>query len=227
MDSLERARRFLARRTSRLALTVLPLAALAITAPAAKADTTTLATGSNCVVDTGTGACGTTQEAAIGGNTGLNWVGLFSSGSLSSSGGQLFLTATGGVSGSEAFLASGNVPVAWDFNISPLPQDPAVDWTLTFQVNFSGGGSSTFSTGANSATGDTVQGSGSISTSGGTVDGYQITLHAGGPSDFQINIPNASTLDLNPQLSAVPEPSSLLVISAAGALMILRRKKRV
>jgi hypothetical protein len=226
MDSLERAKRFLTRKGSRLALTVLPLAALAIAAPAAKAATTTLISGSNCVVSTGTGACATAQEAAIGGNTGLNWVGLFTSGGVSSSGGQLMLTATGGVTGSEAFLASGNVPVAWDFNILPLSVDPTVDWTLTFQINFSGGGSSTFTTSANSATGDTIQGSGSISTSGGTVDGYSISLHAGGPSDFQIDIPNATTLDLNPPLSAVPEPSSLLVISVAGALMILRRKKR-
>ena len=67
-------------------------------------------------------------------------------------------------------------------------------------------------------------------TSGGQVTGYTISLDTKSPAntgtDYEVIIPGAGTLDLNPQ-TAVPEPSTLLLtIPGAGALLLLRCKKR-
>ena len=58
----------------------------------------------------------------------------------------------------------------------------------------------------------------------GEVTGYEISLKS--DVSNRIDIPGGSSLDLSPQISTVPEPSSLLVIGAAGALMTLRHRKK-
>jgi len=221
MNSLDRAKHFLAQKASRLALTVVPLAALAIASPPARANVV-LSSGDNCVVN-GSGSCATSQQSATGGNPGINWIGMTGSGApslVSGSGYFLGFSASGSASGS---LAAGTIPVSWDFNINAAT-DPTVNWRVFYELLLPSGGFANFTTSGSAATGKTVEGDGSIRFPGGTVDSYIIQLTATSADPFTITIPGSATLDLNP--SPVPEPSSLLMISAAGAWMILRRKKR-
>ena len=232
MDSLQRAKKFLARKASKLALTVVPLAALAISVPHARASGVTLSFGSNCAFSGGfssSGSCATTQQGTAGGDSNMNWIALNGSGHSDFSGGSIKFLANGSGSG---VLASGSVPVSWDFSITSGTVDPTVNWTVLFELIFSGGGTSSFHTSGSASVTTTptvIQSGGAISTSGGTVTGYELQLTASdsvGAGGYTLVIPGSATLDLNPEVAAVPEPSSLLVIGAAGALMILRRRKK-
>lgn len=233
MNSLERARQFLAQKASRLALAIVPLAALAISTPSAKARpiTTSGSFASNpgdCFV-TGTGAagsCGTSIAGAVGGNTNLNWIAMFGSGNAVGSGDTLDFSADAPGSGT---LPAGSVPVAWDFTVNQLTsQDPTVDWNVAFRIVMSTTGSPySFTQSGSASTGSVVSGTGSIIIpSGGSLVSFIMDLNtsaSGGGFPYGINIPGGATLDLNP----APEPASLLLIAPGlGALLFLRRKKR-
>jgi hypothetical protein len=237
MSSLERAKRFLAEKTSRLALSVVPLAALAVSAVPAHAEVTfNVGSGSgngNCSVSAsfmGSGSCSSFQQSATGGNVFANWVAIQGNGSMSSaSGGSIdFAVNSGGASG---VLASGTIPISWDFLLDSSSSG-SVAWSVLFRVSFSGGGSDSFSmSGSTSLTGLSsveVVGSGAITIgTGGSVDGYAIALDTntfGTGIPYSVDIPDGS-LDLNSPAPA-PEPATLFLVPAAGALLFLRRKKR-
>jgi hypothetical protein len=72
-----------------------------------------------------------------------------------------------------------------------------------------------------------VKGSGAITIpTGEDVVGYSIDLDTNADFSYGINIPGNASIDLNPQLTSVPEPSTLLLVPGAAALLFLRRKKR-
>src|SRR5579863_3860828 len=125
MNSLERAKSFLARKASRLALAVVPLAAVAISSSPARAGTIVHLNSGSCNVVSGGGTCGTSLLTP-GGNSQINdFVSMFSSGSLSSvvsgSGSVLDVSATGAANSGAFSSTPTTVPVAWDFSIENVP----------------------------------------------------------------------------------------------------------
>lgn len=236
MNSLERAQRFLAEKASRLALSVLPLAALAVSAVPAHANTTfNVGSGSglgNCSAfsSSGSASCNSFQQNSVGGDPNANWVAMGGSGSMVSfSGGSMSFGISGG--GASGSLGAGTVPVSWDFFLTNRSSSGGtVNWDVFFEVSFSGGEFPNYSLSGStvlSGSGTTeVTGSNAITIPGGNVTGYEInlfTVSSGGSAiPFSVDIPGDSSLDLN---TGVPEPSSLLLV-AAGGLLFLRRKKR-
>jgi hypothetical protein len=233
MNSLERAKHFLARKASRLALAVVPLAAVAVSTPSAKA-AAILNNSGGCDVTTGTGSCGI-DIFSSGGNNHLNVASLFTSGAAVASGSALDFSGGLTSGGANGGTLNGKVPVSWDFDIIQAATSRTVDWTITFTLYGSGGSVvSTFSksgsAASSSGSGTLVAGSGNLpSPSGSNIYGYSITLDtetASGKGSYSINIPADASLDLNPDTST-PEPSTLLLtIPGIGALLLLRRKKR-
>jgi hypothetical protein len=235
MSSLQRAQQFLARKASRLALAIVPLAALTISAPPAKAGAI-LAPGT-CVVSGASGvsgSCSSSQISSIGGNNQLNWIALAGSGSVSSEfGGTATFTASG--SANSGSISAGSVPVSWNFTLTDAENGSFVDWTVMYTLDVLPSGGSlqeyTYTNNNFSDTGTTptpVTGSASLAIpTGGDVEGWEIELETfSNGTTYSVNVPAGSTLDLNPQASGAPEPATLFLIPAAGALLFLRRKKR-
>jgi len=228
MSSLERAKRFVAQKAWRLALVVVPLAALTVSTGSAKATTLTFNPGSNCFAsgDGETGSCQTVQEAATGGNPAANWVAMTGSATQSSSsGGAVNFTVSG--STNNGTIGAGTIPVAWNFSFGQVSvTDPTVNWTLLFQLEGSVG--AYFETSGSTSTGDTVTGNGVITIpTSGTVSLYLINLLTSSSGEYTLTVPGSATLDLNPLAPAgVPEPATLFLLGpAAGALLLLRRRK--
>lgn len=235
MTSLERAKHFLARKASRLALAVVPLAAVTISSSSAKAEA--ILTSDACTVTTGSGSCGISLSGVSGGNMHLNSAFLSTSGSTVLSVGSAIDFSGGSPSGGATGSYNGKVPVSWDFDLIEVNAVRVIDWTLTFTLNGSGGGAvATFSKSGSASTssggGTAVSGSGNMPTPGAStpIFGYTITLDTttmSGKGSYEINIPVGSTLDLNPDPGSVPEPSTLLLmVPGVGALLLLRRKKQ-
>lgn len=237
MTSLARAKRYLAQKASRLALAVVPLAALAVSTPQAKAiPAGPLLTGGDCTVSGGlgsfTGSCDTAQVNATGGDGSLNWIEMFGSGSLlNSDGSGGFLNFNAGDDALSTVIPSGQIPVGWGFSISPVNPDlePSLNWMVTFSI-FTSGGSGSFTQSGSALAGSNVRGSGAIVfASSQDVIGWRAVLDTntgGNAFGYSINIPGKKSLDLNQQ-TAAPEPASLLLLAPGlGALLFLRRKKR-
>jgi hypothetical protein len=237
MTLLERAKRFLAQKASRLAVVVVPLAAVALSSSPAKAGSITLTSGSGCVLDVCTVSTGTG-----GGYSGMNSIDLSTSGSVTAfhiGDYQLDFSANGGVTGGSGSISPGTeIPVSWDFVLLNPQLDPTVTWNITFSLNDGSGRSETqysySASGSNATTltGTTVSGTGDITipaSGGGDITGWSITLDTSATGSYRVDIPGDLTLVLNSPGSsgAVPEPSSmLLTVPGMGALLLLRRKKR-
>src|SRR5262249_39091216 len=114
LTSLEKAKQFLAQKASRLALTAVPLAALALTPPA-KANVifdSGGGSGGGCFVSTpvgGSGGCGTFEQNPTGGNSQANWIALAGFG-IAPSGGVIRIGVSGGSTNSGSI--SGSIPVS-------------------------------------------------------------------------------------------------------------------
>jgi len=221
LNSLSRAKQFLAKKASKLALSVVPLAALALV-PNARAGAVyaggTLETGACSVSPSGAGSCSTTQASATGGNTNLNWIQMYGSGSVSG-GGSLYFFASGSGFGS---ISAGVVPVSWDFKIQNVQS--SVDWSLRFDIFLTNSGSGSFSQSGSMSSDGSVTGSSQFNVPSGSVSGWDIRLNTSSQSgSYSVTIPSGSTLDLN---SPAPEPSTILLTSLGGAALLLRRRKR-
>jgi len=251
MNSLDRARRFLANKATKLALTAVPLAALTtIVAPPARAgaiDTfgatasATFSVGTCGVVPTfGSGSCSGGQTAAAGGDPNANWIDFSSTTTLfPNTGGTLKVAITGTGTGSVA--ANAVIPVSWDFivssnntespstsdGINALSENDTANATVTFNI-MDGGSTDTFTKSIdNILYGTEVPGSGSITVSGGSVTGYSISLEVDGINqNFDVTIPGGKTLSLNP--AGAPEPASGLLggLGLLGAFLLKRRRKQ-
>jgi hypothetical protein len=223
MDSLERAKQFLAGKASKLAMAALPLAALAVTVPA-KAGTILDTTQCYTYSQSG-GSCATVQAGPTGGNSQANWIQLYGQGSAFGSSGSYSLefSPSGGYA-SGSFTAS-SIPVSWDFFVYSSGTQVNYELIFAFQelnyYTYDMSGSTTGSSG-----GTEVTGSNFINVpSGGNATGWNIDLSFYSSSPFSVVVPSGSTADINPA-SATPEPATLLMTAAGGALLLLRRKKR-
>jgi hypothetical protein len=236
LNLLERAKIFVAAKAAKIALTVVPLAALTLIAIPAHAGAVASVTFSpgTCIVTPAVGTCVDSQVSPTGGNALANWIALSSNGAINSSGST---TLTIGVNGSATglFDTPQNIPISWDFFINNFGASGGgtgnVNWDVFFQIQTSSGNFSTDPSGNDILLGSTeIKGSSSFAVGAATVTGYTIRLTTSAPSGvtFAVTIPGAATLDLNPTgVSLAPEPSSL-PLAAFGLLGLLfrRRKKR-
>jgi PEP-CTERM motif len=234
MNSLERAKRFVAEKASRLALTVVPLAALAVSAVPAKAATLNPST-CTAFATSGSASCSTIQVNPVGQNPQLNWIAFGGSGSAPF-GGSINFGISGGTADGGS-ISAGTVPVSWDFFIDPvmvtlkpgpLVTSVEVSWSVFFNLNLDNTSFPSFSMSGSAPLGSEVTGSGLISVSGGSVNGYTMSLSTSSSLSYSVSVPLLTSVDLNPGTPAgVPEPSTLLLMipGLAGALILRRRKK--
>lgn len=180
-----------------------------------------------CIFTGDAGSCTVVQAQGgfPGANSNLNWLQLFGSGTSTYDESQgdyiLSFLVTGG-SGPTEYLPSGPIPDSWDFIVNSDSASP-IYWSVFFQVGFSSGNyPSTTDTGV-AAPGTEVTGFDLITfDGGGNVVYYNITIQLSSSSPFSVEVPDGSTLDLNP----VPEPGSLGLIAAGATALMVRRKKR-
>jgi hypothetical protein len=228
--SLDRAKRFLAAKAAKLALTVVPLAALTVAAIPSHAS---LAFGSCSIGGAGaTGSCTITQAAATGSDANQNALQL--AGSANTTGGAISMGITnGGGSGTYA----GTMPLSWYFDIID-PNLDTINWQITAEI-FGNSGSTL------------VQPAGSVSSTGWVTSNTSLNLTVGNSTvvtkydlsiaftdvthpttgNFSVNIPAGSTIDLNTTTTAgpaptTPEPATLLLTGGGLASLALLRRRR-
>lgn len=245
MNSLERARKFIAGKSAKLALSVVPLAAIAFSAiPSAQAGAITPITFSSgsCNVGSGSGVCVAAQNANPGTDVNSPWVQVFSSGAITPDSNKA-ISLSGGGSATGSTTTGEVIPISWDFFINSGSSSGSVFYALNIGLGGSGGGFAGTQTTA--AIGSEVTGSTMITiASGGSVDDFSFSLEIFGngfPSQqpagfssviaeppFSLTIPGGSTLDFNPGVASpsTPEPASLLLVGAGGVLLFLKKRKR-
>lgn len=232
MTSLDRAKRFLAGKTAKLALAAVPLA---LAVPAAFGQVT-FNTDGTCAFSGSFGGSCAVQSVSPGGNAAANEISLFGNGSTNVG---LDFSYSGSASGFLQNTAA--LPVDWNFSLFNLTTQLPVggnsvgtsaNITLTFTI-FENSGSSVSAVENLGTLGiGTYTGSDTLNVAPGFVSGYSIELNgASGSSAYTINIPGGATLDLNGAVStATPEPSSADLAGAgvAGAFLfgLLRRFRR-
>jgi len=232
MTSLDRAKRFLAARTAKLALTAIPLA-MAI--PAALGQTGTAGfsfnTSSGCSVSPGSGSCSAGQVSSTGGNPLGNWVDIFTNGVVSPSGGGLTIATNQGASGS--VTTDESIPVSWDFTLSQIPptNPPPLQTTFseadTFDVSLEWfvNGDEVLKEDLGNLSGGTYMGASSFTISGGTTfSSYRLAMVLTNDTNYNLDVPGGTSMDLN-SVTATPEPASFL-LTGAGLLGLLRRFRR-
>ncbi len=232
MNSLEKARRFLARKTATLALTILPLAAVAMPAQAASVNFLSFNTGA-CLVgqSAGTSNLSTTgscvASSGTGGNSGANALSLSGNGQATSEGGGVGLVF--GSSGSATGSFTGNLPVSWDFTVSS--DASAIFYNLSisaFTDSVGGSGGSVFATSTGSvASGTRVIGSSALFLFPDTLSwSIDLTVSTSTGTSLNVDIPVGSTIDVNPNVASTPEPASFALLGLGTlALGLIRRRK--
>jgi hypothetical protein len=241
VNSFERARRFIAGKATKLALAVIPIAAITVIAlPPAQASGIILDPGGDdaCYLLVGlSGSCSVSQAGEVGGDPNANWIQV-SSPALTPFDGSLAVGVFGTANGGPAYTGE-MIPVSWDFTVDnpdDITDGGAVTWYLDLGIygNSGCGSGGVCETDAldsgTAAIGSEVTGTDFIAvTAGGEVDGYTIQLDVTDNADdpFTVTVPLGGTIDLNPQSAPVaPEPASFLLAGAGGALLLLRRKKK-
>lgn len=228
MNSLDRAKRFLAAKASKIALAAVPLAVLTVTAPSANAGfTMAINSQQPCNFIDGTGSCSTTIPSATGGDPLGNWIQLATVGlgHPDAFSGSFTLHAGGAATGT--LSAGETIPVSWDFTISPTAGSGTANWTVSFALlGVAGHGTSAS---GQVPYGTQVSGTSTITIASAeaNLSTWSVQLAVTAPnSNYTVDVPGANSLDLNP-LVAAPEPASL-ALTAAGMLsaFFFRRRKR-
>lgn len=177
----------------------------------------------------GSGSCSVYQAGATGGNAGANWLALEGNGSSGPSGGFIsFFVGISGGAANGAPLSAGPVPVSWDFFVN-ASGGSAISWDVYFDIYNTSGGTSSFYENGSASPNTEVTGSGFLNYAGGNVGAYDFGIDtSNNGSTYSLNVPGASTLDLNPggASSPTPEPASLMLTAAGGAALLLLRKRK-
>jgi hypothetical protein len=226
MTSVERAKRFLQTKACAIALTVVPLASLAVIAPSLHAGVLTFNPSTCDAIPSGSGTfiitpCTVTQ-LAIGADGvaglkmyGTDWTTSESSGFL-----DLNFTTQGTASGT-----GGVIPVAYDFTLSDTFSN-TMYWDVYFDVDGNLGSASGHPSGQ--STGGTITGEFSVDLSSiGTA--YEYVLHveayedaSAGDDTLSIDIPQNS-IDVDPV--SAPEPGTLSLFGSALASLAWWRRR--
>jgi len=241
MNLLQRAKALIAEKATKIAIAVVPLAALVVFAPQAKATTSlTFGTTPSCIINAGiSGGCAAKQLLAQGGLSSTNAIEGYTTADIFSDFSNT-IQFTYGSTASGSLASAQNLPVAWDFyvtspsggvnwnivfsltsNTSCGPCALAAPPVVTYQVNPSG------TAPANSSAADHVFGSTTFALPAGVLfSSYQVVFKATSTSSFFINVPQGTSLDFNPVISSPsPEPASL-ALAAVGLAGILFRRRR-
>lgn len=218
MDLLSKAKEFLARKASKLAMAAVPLAVLAVTTPA-KATTLILDPNGtdNCYAQAN-GTC-VLSTSPTGGSTFMNQL-ILTGSATAASGGFANLSNSGSGTTNGAILPAGSIPVSWVFQVTG--NSGQVEWSVEFELE--GALNNYFFSQSGSTSGGMVTGSGAIVLgSSDTINGYDIEVDTNGTGSYSLSAP----LNLNASLSSAPEPTSLLLMGAGGAaLLALKRRKK-
>jgi len=238
VSSLERAKKFLQNKAKALALTVVPLAAIAASALPAHATNLVFNPSSGSVFFQGTNGtfsgsnASQVQLATYNGVTGVE-----------GSGAASFLT---GISGSwsvfykmQGSVNSGAIdspiPLFWLFNVNLDGLQP-VDWDIALTLNGFGVTltpnpdnpfGSFFGVGPHAISGNAL-----IPTNQDTITSYEVTLSlsgfANGAHFIDINIPAGSSIDINPVGAdqATPEPAAFLLVAPGLGILVLHLKRK-
>jgi PEP-CTERM motif len=229
MTSVERAQRFLQAKARTIALTVAPLAAVAVAVPSADAAALSFSPSTCSANPSGGGSfvstpsCNVSQLAT--GANGVAGVKLYGTATLMADF-DTYLTINITTQGS-ASGTGGTIPLSYDFTLSNTSSS-TMDWDVYFDV-----------------AGDLADASGSASgvSTGGTITGgftvdasnignaYEYVLHveatdenANGGDTFTLNVPQNS-IDVNPVATATPEPASWSLLGLAlGPLAWWKRR---
>jgi hypothetical protein len=233
MSSLDRAKKFLASKARTLALAVVPLAAATSTIEAAPLQLSASGCQVNSIGSFSSGFC-TTSSVNPGGVDGINWIQIFGDGyAYSFSGGSFGIQFSAFGSGDGGDSPSGLMPLAWDFTISDAFDTQDISYYLSFEFFDNNSGSyfhSESGSGLGRVTGKyslAIPNSGIISWSVNlVVQGTTMNGEFSEGSSFFVDIPEGTTIDLNPVDATVPEPSSLLLALPGGAYILLRRRRK-
>jgi hypothetical protein len=232
MTSLERAKQFLKSKARGLALTAVPLAALASMALPAKADVvfnSGFCSGSTSGIG-GLAAGGSCGFSSMGSQNGVQGISLSASQTLmagfSGSGLMSMVLDWGGSISNGSGMSGGSIPVAWLFSVTPSVSGGGfLSYLLTASVD--GGAPTMLASGGLSSSGvTTIQGSADWSLSGPSSYDIQLQVtdsNAFGGDSIAVDVPAGSTIDIN---AAAPEPSSLLLLGPGAALLLLRRRRK-
>jgi hypothetical protein len=127
MTSLARAKEFLARKAAKLALTIVPLAALTTIVPTT-AHAGVILGPNNCAAtsSSNSGSCTASIVGLPGTNSEFPWVQVFGS-ILNSSGVFALIDVTGPASGS---TVGGDIPISWLFSLSSSGSGTA-EWSVS------------------------------------------------------------------------------------------------
>ncbi|MCU1326388.1 MAG: hypothetical protein JWN34_1758 [Bryobacterales bacterium] len=257
MDSLQRARTFIAAGAGKLALAIIPLAAAAITAmpaqagfvqPAQFAGTCEVSSSNGFAVNVnGSGGfCSADSTSTPGANSGANSFSVYGTNraySFGASGSSFGLTYTAALfdsniagdassiaSGPQATVATGSVPLAWDFTLTG--SDPQAE--IRYSLSFTTGGItySPFGEYGVAVSGQRVSGSGLFTGFDGFGPSVFVTFSAStdtgasGGQYLDVDVPGGQTLDFNVATAEAPEPASLFLIVPALGMLFIRRKKQ-
>ncbi len=255
MTSLDRAKSFLRGNGKKLALAVVPLAAIAASAIPASAGTIqtnpfpTFAPGTVSVLSQSgnfnTMTATSTASSALPVFNGIR--GVTDSGhfvqSSSGSGAVGFIVDFSG--GGGGFIPSGglSIPIGWSFTASTSlalksasvgALGSGITWFMIVKLMTTGGTTTTtfpgMTPGSVPGSPGAVSGTGLAPINSGSIQGYDITLEIDWNSTqfgqkLTLDIPASSSIDINPA-STVPEPSSLLLFAPGLGFLLLRRFRK-
>jgi len=228
VTSIERAKRFLREKAGAIALTVVPLAVAAAVVPPAQADL--VLTPSSCVgIPSGSGIfqftpCSVTQLAL--GSDGVEGIKLYGTASTTSSSSGFLamnMTTQGTASGT-----GGKFPISYDFTLSDTFSNK-MSWDVFFRVD--GSVSSAGGSASGVSTGGEITGSFNVDASS-IGNAFQYVLHveaiegASAPDDtLTIDVPQNS-IDVNPVVSATPEPSTVAFLGSLLASLVWWKRRQ-
>jgi MYXO-CTERM domain-containing protein len=217
LTSLERAKKFLSLRVTKLAMAAMPLAAVALSVTPAKASNVNTFNPTACNVNTGSGSCFQATAAQQGGDPNASWLQVWSN-LIYSSAGNVVVSASGTYVG-DGFVAGEIIPLSWDFQTSGTG---TFNWSLSLWFSDGSHGAG-YSGGGTGPAGAEIRGSSQIIVPTGISGNgtYNVDLFVNGVNS--VTVPGGGTLDLNP----TPEPASGLLagLGMAAAWLLRRRRK--
>jgi hypothetical protein len=227
MTSVDRAKRFLQNKSRSLAMAAIPLAALVTVAMPAKASfsfSNPLGCSGGTINSNQTGGCsGSLLPTQPNGVNGVSFNGSYTVTAVSPGGYTFNLDWSSAVSGG---TFTGQIPVTWDFTVTPSDTVTSWDWSLDFVF---GGAFSVPESGTASGV-QHIQGSDFANFTGQTVGSFLLEFSlsqnaTNGNESFTLTIPADTSFDVN-AAAPTPEPSTFVLVALPMGYLLWRRFRR-